>query len=136
DLACAKCRVPEVGPAPWRCWHCGFQHRSRISHTGFQYCAVDSITTSSTCCSRNHSARMRNCSDVADHFRRSNFNPSAEPTSATTTAKTFLCTSIEAILKGICSPEGSAERALIITRQGYAAISDPGRSTTPRESHN
>jgi hypothetical protein len=47
--ACAKCSVPHIRPPPSRFWRVGFQYRSSASQTGFhQYCAVDSMTTSST----------------------------------------------------------------------------------------
>jgi hypothetical protein len=45
-----------TAPAPSRFWRIGFQYRSSAPHAGFQYCAVDSITTSSTSCSSSHSA--------------------------------------------------------------------------------
>ena len=53
----------------------GCQSRSNASHTGRQYCAVDSMTTSSTSCSTNHSARRRSWLGVVPTFRRSNGSP-------------------------------------------------------------
>jgi hypothetical protein len=64
---------------------------------GFQYCAVDSITTSSTCCSMSHPASSCNCSGLPPYQRRSNAYSSSISTSATTTASFFLWTSIPAI---------------------------------------
>ena len=64
DCACARCKVPDFGPALSRSWQIGFQYRSSAPQTGFQYCAVDSITTSSTCCAISHSARNRRCSGL------------------------------------------------------------------------
>ena len=46
------------GPAS-RIDDCGCQSRSSVSHTGRQYCAVDSITTSSTSCVTSQSASPR-----------------------------------------------------------------------------
>ena len=59
DSACARCSVPDVASAPSRVWPIGFQCRSRVPQTGFRYCAVDSITTSPTCCSTSHAASER-----------------------------------------------------------------------------
>jgi hypothetical protein len=64
DCACAKCSTPEVGPMPSRFWQTGFQYRSSAPHTGTQYCAVDSITTSSTCRSISHSTSSSRCSGL------------------------------------------------------------------------
>ena len=50
----------------------GCQCRSSASHTGRQYCAVDSITTSSTSRSTSQSASARNCSGLVPTCRRSN----------------------------------------------------------------
>lgn len=47
DCACARWSVPDIGPVPSRFWPVGFQYCSSAPQTGFQYCAVDSITTSS-----------------------------------------------------------------------------------------
>src|SRR6201987_5134816 len=72
DNACARCNVPDIRLEPSRLWLFAFQNRSSDSHTGFQYCAVDSITTSSTCCSMSHSDSTRNCSGLLPYQRRSN----------------------------------------------------------------
>src|ERR1019366_8724263 len=85
-----------------------FQYCSSAPQTGFQYCAVDSITTSSTCCWISHSANRCNCSGLLPYQRRSNWYSSSTSTSATTTASFFLCTSIPAILYGISSSWCSA----------------------------
>jgi hypothetical protein len=66
--------------------------------TGFQYCAVDSITTSSTCCSSSHTASERSASGKLPKTRRvKSYSPSTW-TSETTTCSILLCTSIPAIL--------------------------------------
>ena len=57
DCAWARWSVPASGGAPSRARRCGRQCCSSASHTGRQYCAVDSITTSSTSCSTSQSAR-------------------------------------------------------------------------------
>src|SRR6266849_10500806 len=101
DCACARCSAPDIGPASSRFWQVGFQYRSSAPQTGFQYCAVDSITTSSTCCSLSHSASRCNCSGLLPYQRRSNGYSSSTSTSATTTASFFLWTSIPAILYAI-----------------------------------
>ena len=72
DCACARWSVPDIGPASSRFWQGGFQYRSSAPQTGFQYCAVDSITTSSTCCSMSHSASNRRCSGLLPNWRCSN----------------------------------------------------------------
>jgi hypothetical protein len=41
-----QCNVPDLRLAPSRFSRMGFQYRSSAPHTGFQYCAVDSMTTS------------------------------------------------------------------------------------------
>src|SRR5437016_12570475 len=43
DLAWHRCSVPDILVAPSRFWRSGFQNRSSAPHTGFQYCAVDSM---------------------------------------------------------------------------------------------
>jgi hypothetical protein len=47
------------------------QYRSSASQTGRQYCAVDSITTSSTSRSTSQSASARNWSGLVPTFNRS-----------------------------------------------------------------
>ena len=97
DKACARWSVPDIRPAPSRFSQLGFQCCSSAPQTGFQYCAVDSITTSSTCCWISHSANRCICSGLLPYPRRSNWHSSSTSTSATTTASFFLCTSIPAI---------------------------------------
>jgi hypothetical protein len=70
------------------CARCSRICASRASHTGFQYCAVDSITASAT-----PVPNRRTC-----HYG------SSSPASATTTTRSFLCTSIAAILFDIFDP--------------------------------
>jgi hypothetical protein len=82
DCACARCRA---------------KSGSSASQTGFQYCAVDSITASWTARCRSHAANATSSLVVAPKRRRSKCN-SASLTSATTTIKTLLCTSIPAIV--------------------------------------
>src|ERR1019366_8139218 len=94
DKACARWSVPDIRPAPSRFSQLGFQYCSSAPQTGLQYCAVDSITTSSTCCWISHSANRCNCSGLLPYQRRSNWYSSSTSTSATTTASFFLCTSI------------------------------------------
>ena len=81
ENACAKCRCI-----------CG----SSSSHTDRQYCAVDSITASSTPCSCNQIRNRCNSLGSVTNRRRAGFSCSAL-VSTTTTIKTFLCTSIPAI---------------------------------------
>src|ERR1700751_3774131 len=79
--------------------HVGFQFQP---HTDRLYCAVDSITASSTPCSRSQiNNRCRSLGMVANR-RRSGFS-SGVVASLTTTISTFLCTSIPAILYDIAS---------------------------------
>jgi len=101
DKACARCNVPDIRAAPSRFRLTGRQCCSSAAQTGVQYRAVDSITTSSTCCSIIHCAISFNCSGLAPYQRRSNWYPSSISTSVTTTASFFLWTSIPAILYGI-----------------------------------
>src|SRR5215471_13880369 len=90
--ACA----PDIRPAPSRFWLMGFQNRSCAPQTGFQYCAVDSITASSTSCSSSHAEGDRGSSGRLPKSRRSNSYSPSPPTSDTTTASLFLWTSIPA----------------------------------------
>ena len=78
DKACAnnRCSVPDIRPAAARLGHLGFQYRSSAPQTGFQYCTVDSITTSSICCSMSHSDSARNCSGLLPYQRRSGYRRS------------------------------------------------------------
>ena len=73
DRACARWSVPDIEPAPSRFWQLGFLYRSSAPQTGFQYCAVDSITTSSTSCSTSHAASKRRCSGLLPYRIRSNW---------------------------------------------------------------
>src|ERR1700738_2471469 len=85
DSACARCNVPDLRLAPSRFSRIGFQYLSSASHTGFQYCAVDSMTTSSASCSTNHAASDRSCSGLLPNIRRSNWYSPTTSTSDTTT---------------------------------------------------
>src|SRR6516225_9394989 len=106
DCACARWSVPDVASAPSRVWQICFQYRSRVPQTGFQYCAVDSITTSWTCCSSSHAANERSASGKLPKMRRvKSYSPSTW-TSETTTCSILLCTSIPAILYDMVSPCG------------------------------
>src|SRR6516165_9131566 len=96
EKACAKCKSI-----------CG----SNSNHTVRQYCAVDSMTASRTPCSRNQLDRRRRSLGKVVNRRRSGFS-TGEVASINTTIKTFLCTSIPAILYPIAfSWRGQAERA-------------------------
>ena len=78
DCACARCKAPDIGPAPECSRRLGFQIRSSAAHTGRQYSAVDSIRTSSTCCVTSHSANARSWLGLVPNRRRSNScSPSA-----------------------------------------------------------
>src|SRR6516162_6147929 len=68
----------------------GFQYRSSVPQTGFQYWAVDSITTSSASCSTSQAASERSWSGLLPNIRRSNWNSLSISTSDTTTASIFL----------------------------------------------
>src|ERR1700730_2478782 len=70
DCACARCNVPDRRLAPSRFSRIGFQYLSSAPHTGFQYCAVDSITTSSASRSSNHAPSRRNCSGLPPNILR------------------------------------------------------------------
>src|SRR5205814_310299 len=82
--------VPDLRLAPSRFSRSGFQYRSNASQTGFQYWAVDSITTSSTSCSSSHAASDRSWSGLLPNIRRSNSYAPSISTSDTTTASIFL----------------------------------------------
>ena len=58
----------------------GFQYLSSASHTGFQYCAVDSMTTSSASFSSSHVASVRSCTGLLPDILRPNWN---SPSSST-----------------------------------------------------
>src|SRR5499427_275933 len=132
DKACARCRAPDMRPAPSRLSQLGFQYRSSAPHTGFQYCAVDSMTTSSTCCSISHSQTTCNCSGLLPYQRRSNWYSSSTSTSATTTASFFLWTSIPAILYGIGALLAGAESVLEVT---LSRVSGYRRSRRGKATH-
>ncbi len=68
----------------------GGKVRVRVHQLGCQYCAVDSMTTSSTCCSSSHWLSKRNCSGLLPYCRRTNWYSPCTSTSATTTASIFL----------------------------------------------
>src|SRR5438132_9454282 len=127
-----ECSRRRECPFP-RVWEIGFQYRSSAPQTGFQYCAVDSITTSSTCCSTSHSESSRRCSGLLPYQRRSNWYSSSTSTSATTTASFFLWTSIPAILYAIGFLLAGAESVPEITLSrvsGYRR-SHRGRDNAP-----
>src|SRR6266481_4291855 len=98
DSACARCNLPDLRLAPSRFSRNGFQYLSSAPHTGFQYGAVDSMTTSSASCSSSQAASDRSCSGLLPNIRRSNWYSLSISTSDTTTASIFLWTSIPAIL--------------------------------------
>jgi len=75
DKACARCSVLDIRPASSHPLQIGLQYPSSAPQAGFQYCAVDSITASSTRCSMSHSDSARNCSGLLPYQRRSNENP-------------------------------------------------------------
>ena len=77
-------------PAASRFSRIGFQYLSSASHTGFQYWAVDSMTTSSASCSSSHAASVRSWSGLLPNIRRSNWYSLSISTSDTTTASIFL----------------------------------------------
>ncbi len=74
DCACAKCNVPDLRLAPSRFSRSGFQYLSSASHTGFQYWAVDSITSSSASFSSSHAASVRSCAGLLPNILRSNWS--------------------------------------------------------------
>jgi hypothetical protein len=71
----------QTGLASARVRRFGLQYRSSASQTGRQYCAVDSITTSSTSCSTSQSAS--NWTGLVPTFSRSKWKSPATSTSAT-----------------------------------------------------
>jgi hypothetical protein len=75
------------------CARCKRHYPSRANHTGLQYCAVDSITTSRTAHSCSHADRWRSSLTVVPNRRHPN-RSSRSPALATTTASIFLWTSI------------------------------------------
>src|SRR5215469_3449692 len=89
DCACARCSVPDLRRAPSRFSRIGFQYRSSAPQTGFQYWAVDSITTSSAFCSTSQAASERNCSGLLPNVRRSKWKSLSISTSDTTTPALF-----------------------------------------------
>jgi hypothetical protein len=88
---------------------CGRQCCSRASHTGRQYCAVDSMTTSSTSCATSQPASARRSVGVVPTFWRAKWKSPSTSTSASTTASIFLWTSIPAIRYGTAVLLGGAE---------------------------
>ena len=79
-------RVPDTGLAPTRVRRTGLQDRSKASHTDRQYCAVDSITTSSTSRSTSQSASARNWAGLlanAAAIVLAHNHPSGDPTPST-----------------------------------------------------
>jgi hypothetical protein len=98
------------------------------SHTGRQYCAVDSITTSSTSCALSQAARPRRSLGVVPTFWRSKWKSPSISTSATTTASILLWTSIPAIRYGIGLSLGRAESVPRHISQGRGLSSAPAES--------
>jgi hypothetical protein len=97
EVMLAPSRGARLENACARCKHiCG----SNSSHNDRQYCAVDSITASSTLRSCSHVDKRRNSPGMVANRRRSGFD-SGVCASMTTTIRTFLCTSIPAILSAI-----------------------------------
>jgi hypothetical protein len=109
ENACAKCKHI-----------CG----SNSSHTDRQYCAVDSITASSTPRSCSHVDKRRNSLGMVANRRRSGFD-SGVRASMTTTIRTFLCTSIPAILLAIETSRRESGRKRAQRHQ------TPSRATNP-----
>jgi len=91
-FGCASARSsdPDIGPAPSQLRHSAFRYRFRVCHTGLQYRAVDSMTTSWTFCSISHSVKSRSWSGLPPNCRRSKSHSPSTATSATTTASIFL----------------------------------------------
>src|ERR1700730_17490542 len=116
--------------APLHFWRAGFQYRSRDPHPGFPYCAVDSMTTSSTSRWSSHWASRCTGSGVAPHLRRSNSNSPSAPTSHTTTANIFLGTSTAATRSMMLSFGRSGEHAKSYHMQGHGLSCFPQREKT------
>jgi len=97
---------------------------SNSIHTDRQYCAVDSITASSTPCSCSQFDKRRNSLGMVANRRRSGFS-SGVRASITTTIKTFLCTSMPAIFSAIATSwRGSGRKRAL---RHYT----PSRATRP-----
>src|ERR1019366_1147211 len=123
-LAWHRCNVPAILGAHSRFWRAGFQYRSSVPHTGFQYCAVDSMTTSSTSCWSSHWASTCNSPGVAPNLRRSN---RYSPSPATSGPPTSSC---ERLLLRFDMPScfslgGAESMPKGIPRQGHVAIAAP-----------
>jgi hypothetical protein len=106
-----------------------------LPRRGRQYCAVDSITTSSTWRSTSQAASARSSAGLVPTLWRSNWKSPSPSTSATTTANILLCTSIPAILYAIGLSCGSGERALS-HQSGSQAVVGRQDATTPNYSVN
>jgi hypothetical protein len=103
--------VPETGLASECVRRVGLQYRSNASQTGRQYCAVDSITTSSTSRSTSQSASARNWTGLVPTFSRSKWKslrprrqPPQRPTSSCARQSPRCGTAL-------ASPRESGERA-------------------------
>jgi hypothetical protein len=127
----------EMGRAPSRFWASGFQYRSRAPQTGFQYCAVDSMTTSSTCCSTSQPAiaAARDCRQtcVAQTHTRRRFQRRTRSRRVPFYQRQFLLS-----CKACVAPSGgSGERAFSYLKQGHGLSPlPPGETTTPNYSLN
>src|SRR5262245_18288537 len=108
-----------MASAPSRIWQIGFQYRSRVPQTGFQYCAVDSITTSWTCCSTSHAASECSASGKLPKTRRvKSYSPSTW-TSETTTCSILYAHRFPLSCKALFSPcGGSGEHGSRYVSQG------------------
>jgi len=119
ENACAKCK---------RMWG------SSSSHTDRQYCAVDSITASSTPCSRNHVKRRCNSLGMVTNRRRAGFS-SGILASTTTTINTFLCTSIPATFIASSWRGSGRTHAKIDTMRGLTGEKSPLHSFDSSRTH-
>ncbi|MDX6459920.1 MAG: hypothetical protein QOE55_3617 [Acidobacteriaceae bacterium] len=122
--SCLRPRGARLENACARCKHiCG----SNSSHTDLQYCAVDSITASSTPSCLSHVDKRRNSPGMVVNRRRSGFD-SGVRASIITTIKTFLCTSIPAILSAIVtSRRGSGRKRAQRHQTPSRATNHPSR---------
>jgi len=104
--------VPETGLAAARVRRFGLQYRSNASQTGRQYCAVDSITTSSTSRSTSQSASARNWTGLVPTFSRSKWKSPSTATSAHRNGQHLLVhVNPPRCGTALASPRGSGERA-------------------------
>src|SRR5687767_13394434 len=117
---------------------------SNSCHTGLQYRAVDSITTSRTLRSASQADNSRTWLAVVPNLRRSNRSGPWPATSAATTASMLLCTSIEPTqyevsvaisLSFRCNwqPSGRACENFLLSTVSYCRRSGP--TETPAHTH-